>query len=74
MLGTHENLAIYSVFASFQSDKKAHVTEIATRNAVVPALSPEALPMGTQNREKNQDRRAMKRVGGTGATPGKLKL
>ena len=42
---------IYRVVACFQSDKKwAQVTERATRNAVVPALSPEALPMGTQNR------------------------
>ena len=74
MLGTREILDIYSVFAFFQSDKKAQVAEIATRNAVVPALRPDALPKCTQDRQKTQEGRAMKRVGGIGATPGKLKL
>ena len=71
----HTKTLIFTAFSPLsKAIKKAQVTEIATRNAVVPALSPEALPMGIQNRQKNQDKRAMKRVGGIGATPGKLKL
>ena len=70
----HTKTSIFTAFSPLSKAIKKGVTEIATRNAVVPVLSLEAVPMGTQNRQKNQDRRAMKRVGGMGASPGKLKL
>ena len=47
----HAKSSIFTAFSPLsKAIKKAQVAEIATRNAVVPALSPEALPMCTQDR------------------------
>ena len=71
----HANSSIFTAFSPLsKAIKKAQVAEISTRNAVVPALSPEAIPRCTETRWKTQKGLAMKRVGGITATPGKLKL
>ena len=71
----HANSSIFTAFSPLsKAIKKAQVAEISTRNAVVPALSPEAIPRCTETRWKTQKGLAMKRVGGIARTPGKLKL
>ena len=50
MLGTRENLDLNSFFAN----KKARMTDTATQDAVVQALSPETPPMCTQGHKKRR--------------------